>query len=112
MTLTFSNEPSLLVASIGGRLDSVTSTQAQASLLDAIKGHSGHLVLDLSTLEYLSSAGLRALLTAVKQASAQGQKSVTVVNQPHIQEILQISGLNKLVPSYTSVEEAKAALLG
>lgn len=110
MNLTFTEDRNLLVASLTGRLDSVTSTQAQASLLEEIDKRSSHLILDLSDLEYLSSAGLRALLTAIKRVSILKQRSATVVKQPHIREILQISGFNTLVPSFSEQDEAKAAL--
>lgn len=111
MTLFFTQQPPLLIATVGGRLDSVTAVEAQTSFDEKLKEHNGHLILNLSSLDYLSSAGLRALLTAIKRVSARNGKCAMVVTQAHIQEILQISGLLTLVPSYPSLEEAKAALL-
>ncbi len=110
MTLFFSQQPSLLIASIGGRLDSVNAVEAQTSLEEKLKDHNGHLILDLSSLDYLSSAGLRALLTAIKRVGAKNGKSVLVATQPHIREILQISGLDTLASVHPSVEAARAAL--
>lgn len=110
MNLTFQDHAAHTIATISGRLDSTTSTQAQEALLEKINQSNGSLILDLSGLAYLSSAGLRALLAAVKKTSAANRRTAVVVQQPQIREILQISGFNSLVPDYETLEAALETL--
>jgi anti-anti-sigma factor len=68
------------------------------------------VVLDLSRLEYVSSAGLRCFVLAAKQAKAQGGRVVITAMQPVVAEIFQISRFNLVFDIYASVRDALAAL--
>ncbi len=73
-----------------GRLDTVTSPNLEKELsasLDGIK----ELVFDFAKLEYVSSAGLRVLLTAQKVMNTQGSMKVYHVNA-NIMEVFEITG--------------------
>ena len=61
-----------LTVTITGRLDTTTAPQLEAEFKQSINGVE-KLVLDFATLEYLSSAGLRVLLTAQKVMNKQGE---------------------------------------
>ena len=79
-----------LAIALTGRLDTTTAPQLEAELkasLDAVT----HLVLDFAALDYLSSAGLRVLLTAQKQMNKQGSMVVRNVNET-IAEIFDVTG--------------------
>lgn len=77
---------------VSGRLDAASAPQAQG-FLDEI---SGGCVLDMSGLEYISSAGLGVLLSTHKRllADASGLELVNV--NPHISDIFRYSGFDKL----------------
>ncbi len=83
------NGSSLTVA-LEGRLDTSTAPQLESELKDAIGGVSD-LVLDFSALEYISSAGLRVLLSAQKIMNKQGSMKVVHVNDV-IREIFEVTG--------------------
>ena len=83
------NGSSLTVA-LEGRLDTSTAPQLEAELKDAIGGVT-ELVLDFSALEYISSAGLRVLLSAQKIMNKQGSMKVVHVNDV-IREIFEVTG--------------------
>ena len=83
------NGSSLTVA-LEGRLDTSTAPQLESDLKDAIGGVSD-LVLDFSALEYISSAGLRVLLSAQKIMNKQGSMKVVHVNDV-IREIFEVTG--------------------
>lgn len=85
-------ETSLNIA-LQGRLDTTTAPQLEAELLlDGIT----ELVLDFSELEYISSAGLRVLLSAQKVMSKQGAMILRGVNE-EIMEVFEITGFSDIL---------------
>lgn len=68
------------------------------------------LVLDLSGLEYVSSAGLRCFMLAAKQAKAQNSRIVIAAMQPVVAEIFQIARFNLVFEAYPRVRDALVAL--
>ena len=68
------------------------------------------IVLDLSGLEYVSSAGLRCFMLAAKQAKAQQSRIVIASMQPVVAEIFQIARFNLVFEAYPRVRDALAAL--
>ena len=64
------------------------------------------IVLDLSRLEYVSSAGLRCFMLAAKQAPSHGGKIVLAALRPVVAEIFQISRFDMLFEIFPSVREA------
>ena len=75
---------------ISGRLDTTTAPQLETELKQNISGVE-ELVLDLAALEYLSSAGLRVLLSAQKVMNCQGSMVVKHVNET-VMEIFEVTG--------------------
>ncbi len=75
---------------VEGRLDTTTAPLLEAELKQKISGIE-KLVLDFSALEYLSSAGLRVLLSAQKVMNRQGEMVVKNVNDT-IAEIFEVTG--------------------
>ena len=97
------------VVQFAGRLDATTAPTTDTALAAAV-GRSPNLVLDLSTLEYISSAGLRVLLKAAKQAQTAKQKLVLAALQPAVRQVFEISGFSTLFPTFDSRDAALAAL--
>jgi anti-sigma B factor antagonist len=79
-----------LTVALTGRLDTNTAPKLEAELKQSISGVE-KLVLDFAGLEYLSSAGLRVLLSAQKVMNKQGQMVVRHVNET-ISEIFEVTG--------------------
>src|SRR5262249_52332467 len=79
----------------------------QAQLGTCVAGQ-GAVVLDMSGVEYVSSAGLRALLLALRQAKAQGGTLVVAALTPFVREIFEISRFTLLFRVFASVREALA----
>ena len=75
---------------VTGRLDTTTAPELEATLNESYSGVT-KLVLDFSTLDYLSSAGLRVLLQAQKTMNKQGEMVVRNVNET-ILEIFEVTG--------------------
>ena len=68
------------------------------------------IVLDLSGLAYVSSAGLRCFMLAAKEARASGGKIVLAALRPVVAEIFQISRFDMVFEIFPSVREALGAL--
>lgn len=90
MTIETNKNGNALALSLEGRLDTTTAPELDETLKGSLEGVND-LTLDLKELEYLSSAGLRVLLSAQKRMSKQGTMTVKNVNDT-IMEIFEITG--------------------
>lgn len=84
-----------LTINLEGRLDTTTAPMLEAELKQNIGGIE-KLVFDFSLLEYLSSAGLRVLLSAQKVMNKQGKMIVKNVNDT-IAEIFEVTGFSEIL---------------
>ncbi len=78
-----------------GRLDTVTAPELEKELRDSLEGVSA-LTLDFEKLDYISSAGLRVLLSAQKTMSRQGGMKLVHVSGT-IMEILEVTGFSEIL---------------
>lgn len=81
---------SVLTLSLTGRLDTTTAPELEAVIKENITGVT-NLVMDFAGLEYLSSAGLRVILSAQKTMNKQGEMVIRNVNET-INEVFEITG--------------------
>ena len=81
--------------SLEGRLDTVTSPSLEAELKDALDGVS-ELTMDFGKLEYISSAGLRVLLSAQKEMNKKGVMKLTHVGEA-IMEVFEVTGFSDIL---------------
>lgn len=95
MTIDKMIEEKKLTITLTGRLDTTTAPQLETELKQNISGVEA-LILDFSGLEYLSSAGLRVLLSAQKVMNRQGSMTVKNVNEI-IMEIFEVTGFVDLL---------------
>ncbi len=90
MTITKTQNGSALTIALEGRLDTMTAPELEAELKKSLDGAES-LILDFSKLDYISSAGLRVLLSAHKIMSPKGGMKVTHVNEI-VQEVFEVTG--------------------
>ena len=90
MTITKTQNGSALTIALEGRLDTMTAPELEAELKKSLDGTES-LILDFSKLDYISSAGLRVLLSAQKIMNRQGSMKVTHVNET-VMEIFEVTG--------------------
>jgi anti-sigma B factor antagonist len=84
-----------LKIALSGRLDTVTAPELEAVLLEAVPG-TEMLTLDFENLDYISSAGLRVLLSAQKTMNRQGSMKVVHANEM-ILEIFEVTGFSDIL---------------
>ena len=95
MTIESKKDASKLTLTITGRLDTSTAPELETTLKTSYDGIT-ELVFDLQKLEYISSAGLRVLLSAQKTMNKQGSMKVTNVCE-EIMEIFEITGFTDIL---------------
>lgn len=78
-----------------GRLDTTTAPELEKELKDSLDSAT-ELVLDFSKLDYISSAGLRVLLSAHKIMSGRGGMKVTHVNEI-VNEVFEVTGFSDIL---------------
>ena len=90
MKITKSNNGTNLEIALEGRLDTTTAPELEQALKDSMDGANA-LTLDFGKLDYISSAGLRVLLSAHKSMSKKGGMKVTNVNEI-VKEVFDVTG--------------------
>ena len=90
MTISKKMNGTTLEIALEGRLDTMTSPELEAELKSDMNGAES-LVLDFSKLDYISSAGLRVLLSAHKAMSSKGGMIVKNVNEI-VGEVFEVTG--------------------
>ena len=90
MTIERNVNGAVVTLKIVGRLDTATAPALEAAI-DGCATDIKKLILDCSTLEYVSSAGLRVILKAQKQMNVQGSMKLIGVNET-IMEVFDITG--------------------
>ena len=80
-----------------GRLDGANAATHEAALLALLTGDVNAVAIDLSELDYVSSAGLRVLLVTAKATKARGGSVSLKSPKPAILEVLRISGFDKIL---------------
>lgn len=90
MNIIKKQDGTTLTVALEGRLDTVTSPHLEGELRTAVNGVT-ELIFDLTGLEYISSAGMRVLLSAQKVMNRQGKMTIRNV-KPEIMEIFEVTG--------------------
>ena len=110
MEISQKHEGKIAVLAPAGRIDNETSPSFQAKLLNAVGDGKAPVIVDLAGVEYISSAGLRALMMASKKAKAAGTRLAVAALTPMVNEIFTISRFSLVVQVFETVGEATAAL--
>ncbi len=91
MKINKTTEEGKLTLALEGRLDTITAGELEAVLKDTIEGVS-ELILDFTSLDYVSSAGLRIILGTQKQINAKKGKMIIKNVNETVMEVFQITG--------------------
>jgi anti-sigma B factor antagonist len=93
-------------------VDITNAARLRGALLEAAAASHGTLVVDLSQTTFCDTAGIHALVSAYKQAQAEGGELRLVIATPTVMRILTLTGLDNVIPYFGSREEALAAASG
>jgi anti-sigma B factor antagonist len=91
---------------VSGRVDSMNANEFGEAINTQIDDGHVMIVLDLSSVEYMSSAGLREIVTSLKKAKkAQGDLRLAQPSQ-RVREVLEMAGLDTIFRIYSTQDEA------
>ena len=99
---------STALAKVSGRVDSENAMELNDALEAMMDGGATDLVVDCGPLVYISSAGLRALLIAIKRTGSVGGGLALCQVPGHIRDVIDASGFTSLVTIFATPEEALA----
>jgi anti-anti-sigma factor len=94
---------------LSGRLD-FASSQALDGPLNAVAESRQSMVIDLSAVEFMASLGLRSLIKCAKTINRRHGRLALLSPRPVVAEIIQISGIEDMIPVFQSEDEAIAAV--
>lgn len=95
MTVTKTGNGTSLTLSVEGRLDTLTAPDLEKEI-GAVSESANELVIDFAKLEYISSAGLRVLLSAHKIFAKKGGMTITNVNET-VSDIFEVTGFKDIL---------------
>ncbi len=95
---------------ISGRMDAVSAPRFDEAFGQWIEEGAKNLVVDLGEMDYISSAGLRSILSAGKGVKARGGSLALCNLKGMVKEIFEISGFVSIFPVYSTAEEALAQI--
>lgn len=110
MTISYSDVGDLRKIMISGRLDVDGANSVASQLEELSKAAKKGVLVDLSSLKFLASIGIRALIASAKEVKARGGKMVLVVNTGStVMMSIKATGVDQFVPVYGSESEAERA---
>jgi anti-anti-sigma factor len=99
-------EKGCLIVRVEGRLDAVSTPEFEQTLGDWIDEGDIRFIVDFAGLDYISSAGLRGILTSVKKLKAAEGHIVLSSLHGTVKEVFEISGFSTIIPIFESVKDA------
>ncbi len=106
MEITEERRENILILRVIGRLDSSTSKTMEERLLSVIDSGEGRLVIELSQLDYISSAGLRVFLLAAKRMGNTNGRMILCSLKDAVKQVFDIAGFSSFLTLAGSTEEA------
>ena len=95
MTINKQKDGSILTIAVQGRLDTTTAPDLEKEIKTGLEGVT-ELIMDFEKLDYISSAGLRVLLSAQKMMNKQGGMKVVHVNDL-VMEVFEVTGFTDIL---------------
>ncbi|NQX62827.1 STAS domain-containing protein [Paenibacillus qinlingensis] len=110
MIITEQLQGDIVLVSLQGRLDGNTSASLESAFAKLVEQGKGKFVFNLQGLDYVSSAGLRSLLSAAKMVKViQGKLALARMNE-QVKEVFDMSGFSSIFKLYDTEDEAVNAI--
>lgn len=104
MKIAHQEKEGIICFQIEGRLDANSAPEAETQVKGALSQGGQRLLFDLSKMDYISSAGLRVILMAVKELRNKKGQVVLCGLTPYVKEIFDVSNFSSIIPITESVE--------
>ena len=93
-----------------GALDMTGTYSIEVEFVRLCAGDNVQIIVDLSRVNYLSSIGIPMLINTAKSVTSRGGKMALFGPQQNVAEVLDIVGIQQLIPVYADMESAMAGL--
>lgn len=110
MDIKTSKEATATVVTIAGRMDAVTAPEFEKQIKQLIEEGSCNFVVDFQGMDYISSAGLRALLATAKLLKGKSGQLLFANIAGTVKEVFDISGFGSIFQTHDSVTAALASI--
>ncbi len=104
--IKFGKEKNAFIVKISGRMDALTAPEFEKTLGLWIEEGEKCFVVDLGSLEYISSAGLRSILIIAKKLKSLDGKILLAAMEESVNEVFEISGFDSIIPIHDTVQAA------
>lgn len=102
------NEEGILVVQLRGRLDAITAREFQTFFDEVLKGGHRFIVARAGQLDFVSSAGIAALLGLARRLGASGGALAFAELNPEVRLLLRFFGLEQVLPQFDTLDDARA----
>lgn len=99
-------ENNTTIVNVTGSVDALTAADLSKVLTEQITEGRANLIVDLTGVEFMSSAGLRTLLGAVKESRTNGGDLRIISTNPGVDKVLKMSGFHNIAKVFPSQAEA------
>jgi anti-sigma B factor antagonist/stage II sporulation protein AA (anti-sigma F factor antagonist) len=109
MEIDTRKEKGVVVVSVKGRMDAITSLEFDQSMSNLVSAGENMFLINLSQLEFISSSGLRSVLKLAKELKANNGKILFAALRDPVFNVFKISGFNTIFKIYDTEEDALRA---
>ena len=106
MKTEIKHEDNISIVTVNGEVDALAAPDLARAIVDEIAEGHVYLVIDLTGVEFVSTAGLQILFDAVRETRAQGGDLQVVSINPEIDNVLKMSGFHNVARVVTSDADA------
>lgn len=110
MKINVTEQNGASIMALEGRMDATTTAVFELSSRGVLDDGARKVIVDMTALEYISSAGLRGILGMVKSMKAASGTLAFCGLQPMVSEVFRISGFNAILSVYDTLDAALLAL--
>ncbi len=111
LRIDIEDTPNHVSVSVAGQLHAENDSRLISIMMQCVEKTAGGIILDCGGLDYISSAGIRALLVVGKKLlAARKGKLILVAMRGPVKQMAELAGLNNLFPICETMEQAEALL--
>lgn len=110
MNIQFRDSAGVTIVAVDGKLDALTAADYEKAMKGLLADGKTRCVIDFSELTYISSAGLRVLLAAAKQAKAAGGETSFAGVRGNVLAVIEMTGFDSILPMHETVDAALGAM--
>ena len=101
--------PSLALVSVSGEIDLYTAERLQQAIGEATSVGADTVLLDLSGVGFIDSTALGVVVQETKRLEGRGHALILVTNDPRTTRVLEVTGLDRVLPRHATLHDALAA---